>query len=366
MKSLKIGNLTVKLPIVQGGMGVRVSLSKLAAAVANQGGIGIISSVGIGMSKHKKGKMSKEANKAGFIDEIRKARKLAPTGAIGANIMMAVTDFDDMFKIALDEKLDVVIIGAGLLLKKPSTVSDEEFINSETKIIPKISSARAAALIFKVWADKYNRIPDAVVVEGALAGGHLGFKKKELTDNIKPLEEIVKETKIVLEKYEKQFNVKVPIIAGGGIYTGEDMHRILEAGADAVKMGTRFVTTHECDADIKFKEAYLNAKEEDIIIIQSPVGLPGRAIENEYVRAINRGEQKPIKCAWQCLKTCNYKKVPYCIADALNNAADGNLEDGFAFAGTNAFKANKIQSVKEVFSEIVAEYAALEEEKVLI
>lgn len=362
MKALKIGNLTAKWPVIQGGMGVRVSLSGLAAAVANQGGIGIISSVGIGMASNRKGKMSKEANKAGFIREIRKARELSPKGIIGANIMMAITDFDDMFKIALDEKLDVVIVGAGLLLKVPETVSEAEFISTPVKIIPKISSSRAAALICKVWDEKYNRIPDAFVIEGALAGGHLGFKKSELEKDIKPLAEIVKETRQSVAVYEQKYGRTMPLIAGGGIYSGADIFDIMEAGADGVKMGTRFVTTHECDADIRFKETYLRAKPEDITIIQSPVGLPGRAIENEYIRSVNRGEKKPVNCSWQCLKTCNYKEVPYCIAEALSNAADGDLENGFAFAGSMAYKATRIQSVQEVFEELMMEYV-FEEEK---
>jgi NAD(P)H-dependent flavin oxidoreductase YrpB (nitropropane dioxygenase family) len=308
------------------------------------------------MASNRKGRMSKEANKTGFIREIRKARELSPKGIIGANIMMAITDFDDMFKIALDEKLDVVIVGAGLLLKVPETVTEEEFVSTSVKIIPKISSARAAALICKVWDEKYKRIPDAFVIEGALAGGHLGFKKSELERDIKPLADIVKETRQSVALYEQKYGRPMPLIAGGGIYSGADMFDIMEAGADGVKMGTRFVTTHECDADIKFKEAYLNAKEEDITIIQSPVGLPGRAIENEYIRSVNRGEKKPVNCSWQCLKTCNYKEVPYCIAEALSNAADGNLDEGFAFAGSMAYKAERIQTVKETINELIEEF----------
>ncbi len=357
MKALQIGDLTVPVPIVQGGMGIGVSLSGLASAVANQGGIGVISSVGIGMSYESKGKYSRKSNLEGFIREIRKAKELAPNGILGANIMLAITDFDDMFKAALDEKLDIVFVGAGLLIKKPETVTMDEFVNSKTKIVPKISSARAADLTFRVWAKNFGRVPDAVVVEGSKAGGHLGFKKEELTGKTKSLIEIVGETKEVLKKYEDEFGRKIPVIAGGGIYTGEDMYETMKAGADAVKVGTRFVTTYECDADMNFKMQYLEAsKPEDVIIIDSPVGLPGRAINNKFLQQIAAGEKKPVSCSWQCLKGCDYRKIPYCIAEALFNAAKGNLERGFAFAGSNGYRATKIETVEEVFDDLIAGY----------
>ncbi len=357
MKALQIGDMTVPVPVIQGGMGIGVSLSKLASAVANQGGIGVISSVGIGMSYESKGKYSRKSNLSGFIGEIRKAKKLAPGRILGANIMLAITDFDDMFKAALDEKLDIVFVGAGLLIKKPATLTLDEFVNSKTKIVPKISSARAAELTFKVWAKSFGRIPDAVVVEGSKAGGHLGFKKQELLGETKSLIEIVKETKEVLKKYEDEFSQKIPIIAGGGIYTGEDMYETMQAGADAVKVGTRFVTTYECDADMKFKMQYINAsKPEDVIIIDSPVGLPGRAINNDFLKKISAGEKRPVSCSWQCLKGCDYREIPYCIAEALFNAAQGNLEKGFAFAGSNGYRATKIESVEEVMDDLIRGY----------
>ncbi len=357
MKALQIGDLTVQHPIVQGGMGVAVSLSGLASAVANQGGIGVISAVGIGMNYDSKGKYSKKGNLLGFRDEIRKARALSPNGVLGANIMLAITDFDDLFKVAVDEGLDIVFVGAGLFIKKPSTLTMDEFLKAKIKMVPKISSARAAGLTLKVWDEKFGRLPDALAIEGSKAGGHLGFKKKELLNQTKSLFQIIDETKQVAAKYEEKYGQKIPIIAGGGIYTGADIYQAMQAGADAVKMGTKFVTTHECDADIKFKEQYLKAqKPEDVILIDSPVGLPGRAINNEFLQKVAKGETTPVKCAWQCLKHCDYKKVPYCIAEALFNAAQGNLEDGFAFAGTNGYRATKIQSVKEVFSELIQEF----------
>ena len=355
MEPLQIGNLKVDVPIIQGGMGVCISLSGLAAAVANEGGAGIISAVGIGMTEPNYRKHFRESNLIAFRKQIRKART-ETTGVLGANIMLAVSDYEDLLKVAIEEGLDMVILGAGLPLHKPESISDDLFRYTDTKFIPKVSSAKATRLIFSYWSTKHSRIPDAVVIEGSLAGGHLGFKMAELDNSPASLESIVKETKEVLKPFEQKHGRRIPIIAGGGIYTGKDIHKIMEAGANAVKMGTRFVTTHECDADIKFKESYLKASKDDITLIQSPVGLPGRVIKNEFVEQIKNGMKKPVKCPWKCLKNCNFKEVPYCIAEALFNAGQGDMENGFAFAGTNAYRATKIESVKEVMASLIYEY----------
>lgn len=355
MNSLKIGNLEAKLPIIQGGMGVAISLSGLASAVANAGGIGVISAVAIGMTEPDYMKNYREANKRALRKEIQKARSLT-NGILGVNIMVAVTDYEELLTVALEEKIDVVILGAGLPLKMPKYVTDRGFENISTKFIPKVSSAKAAKVIFSFWAKNFNYIPDAVVVEGPMAGGHLGFKKEDLTQELVPLSDLIEETVHEISFFEKEFNKEVPVIAGGGVYTGEDMYKIMKHGAKGVKMGSRFVTTHECDASIKFKETYLNAKEEDIVIINSPVGLPGRAIKNEFINQINAGNTKPFKCSWKCLKSCDFRTVPYCIAQALFNAARGNLDEGFAFAGSKAFKAKKIQSVQEVVFDIKLDF----------
>ncbi len=362
MNTLNIGGLKVSLPVIQGGMGVCVSLSGLASAVANQGGIGIISAVNIGMLESDYRKHFRKSNKIALQKEIRKAR-LKTNGVIGVNIMMAVTDFDDLLKTAIEEEVDVVIIGAGLPLKVPSIIGLRVFAQTRTKFIPKVSSARAAKLIFKHWSEKYHRVPDAIVVEGSLAGGHLGFKRKELENPTKTLSDIVKETVNEIAVFEQHYGIEIPVIAGGGIYTGKDMFEIMAAGAKGVKMGTRFVTTRECDVSDAFKQNYLKANKEDILLIDSPVGLPGRVIVNDFVKSIQHGEQKPVKCAWKCLKTCDYKKVPYCIADALFNAARGDFDNGFSFAGSKAYLAQRITTVKETIEEIKTEYF-LEKEKI--
>jgi len=356
MKPLKIGNLTVKVPIIQGGMGVAISLSGLASAVANEGGIGVISAVGIGMSEPDYIKNFRNANKRALRKEIKKTRELSPQGVIGVNIMYAVSDFDDLLKVTIDEQIDVVFIGAGLPLKNPVNLPVEVLENSGVKIVPKVSSARAANLIFKYWSNHYNRVPDGIVIEGPLAGGHEGFRKKDLIDPQIKLSDLITETVKVLKPFEEKFNIEIPIIAAGGIYTGKDIHDIFRSGAKAVKMGTRFVPTFECDADEKFKKTYISAKKEDIVLIDSPVGLPARVVKNKFVEDILKGIKKPVNCPWKCLKTCDYKEVSFCIAQALFNAAQGKMEEGFAFAGTNAYLTEKIISIKEVFEQLKDEY----------
>jgi NAD(P)H-dependent flavin oxidoreductase YrpB (nitropropane dioxygenase family) len=351
MHSLRIGNLSVSMPIVQGGMGVCVSLSGLASAVANEGGIGIISAVGIGMTEPDYRKNFKEANKIALRKEIRKARSKTD-GVIGVNIMIAVTDFEDLLRVAIDERVDVVTMGAGLPLNLPPS-----FLESETtKFLPKVSSGRAANIIFQSWSNKYNRVPDAVVVEGPKSGGHQGFKKHDLVESRISLTAIVKDTIQAIIPYEQKYGLEIPVIAGGGIYTGKDVFEIMSIGAKGVKMGTRFVTTNECDVSEKFKQNYIDCSKEDIVIIDSPVGLPARTITNDFVKEIQAGKRKPIKCPWKCLKTCDYKKVQFCIAEALFNAAKGDFTKGFSFAGEKAYLAERIMSVKETMDEIEAEY----------
>jgi len=355
MNPLKIGNLRARLPIIQGGMGVAISLSGLASAVANAGGIGVISAVAIGMTEPDYMKNYREANKRALKKHIRKARALT-NGILGVNIMVAVTDYEDLLTVSLEEEIDVIIMGAGLPLKMPKYVLDKGFDNIKTKFIPKVSSAKAARLIFTSWAKNFNHVPDAVVVEGPLAGGHLGFKKNDLLNHPDSLESIVENTVEELKIFEKNFNKEIPVIAGGGVYDGKDIYQIMQKGAKGVKMGSRFVTTEECDASIKFKEMYIHSDEKDITLIDSPVGLPGRAIRNKFVDQVNDGKTKPFKCYWKCLKSCDSKNVPYCIAQALHNAAIGNMDEGFAFAGTKAYLATKIQRVSEVVFELKVDY----------
>ncbi|MBE0433377.1 nitronate monooxygenase [candidate division WOR-3 bacterium] len=355
MPKLKIDKLEATIPIIQGGMGVGVSLSGLASAVANEGGIGVIATAGIGMLEADFSTNFREANKRALRKEIRKAREMTD-GIIGVNIMVALSDFDELLLVAVEERVDLIFVGAGLLLKSPKTLSLERVREVETKIVPIVSSARAAKIIFEYWARNYNYVPDAVVVEGPLAGGHLGFKKEQINDPDYSLEKILPEVISAVKTFEQQFNKTIPVVAAGGIYTGVDIHKYVQLGAQGVQMATRFVATHECDASIEFKKAYVECEEEDLAIIDSPVGLPGRAIRNKFINDVSTGMKKPFKCPWKCLKTCDFRKVPYCIAHALTNAKKGKLERGFAFAGANAFRIDRIISVKELIGTLLAEY----------
>ncbi len=352
LPTLKIGDFISKLPIVQGGMGVGISLSGLAPAVANEGGIGVIAAAMIGMGEPDIVSNPLEANVRALREEIRKARAKTD-GILGVNIMVALTHFGDLVKAALDECIDVIFAGAGLPLDLPKYLDD----HSTTKLVPIISSARAAKILCKRWRDHFQYLPDAFVVEGPLAGGHLGFKAGQIEKPEFALERLVPEVLEAVRPFAQERQTNIPIIAAGGIYTGQEMWKFLQLGASGVQMSTRFVATEECDADVAFKEAYINAQEDDIMIIQSPVGLPGRAIRNQFLEDVSSGRKKPFKCPYQCVRTCDYKESPYCIALALVNAKKGKLKHGFAFAGQNAYRVEEITSVKEVISSIQSEYA---------
>ncbi len=352
---LRIGDLEATIPIVQGGMGVGISLSGLASAVANEGGIGVISAAGIGMLEPDFNRNFKEANKRALRREIKKAREKT-TGIIGINILVVLTDYYDLLQIAVDEGADLVFLGAGLPLKIPKILSLDGLRKLTVKVVPIVSSARAAKLIFQYWGRNYNRVPDAVVVEGPLAGGHLGFKTEQINNPDYTLEKILPEVISVTKPYEQYFNKSIPVIAAGGVYTGADIYKFIQSGAQGVQMATRFVATHECDASTAFKEAYVKCKKEDLTIIDSPVGLPGRAIKNRFLEKISAGIKEPIKCPWRCLKTCDVDSSPYCICAALTNAKKGMLEKGFAFAGANTYRVDKIFSVKELIETLLMEY----------
>jgi len=354
MKTLTIGDLKAHVPIIQGGMGVGISLSGLASAVANEGGIGVISCAGLGLLYNKLSSNFGEASILGLKEELKKARAKAKEakGIIGVNIMVAMTNFADMVKTSIAEKADIIFSGAGLPLDLPSFLPE----GSKTKLVPIVSSARAVRIICEKWHSQYNYLPDAVVVEGPKAGGHLGYKENQITDEAYSLEEILPQVVYEVSLFEAKFNKKIPVIAAGGIYTGADIYRMMELGASGVQLGTRFVTTDECDASYAFKEQYLNAKEEDIEIIKSPVGMPGRAIGGSFIQQVKEGIKQPKSCPFHCIKTCDISKSPYCIMLALFNAFKGNFKNGYAFAGSNAYKANKIMSVKNTISELMKEW----------
>lgn len=363
LPTLDIGELVARIPIIQGGMGVKISLSGLASAVANEGGVGVIAGAMIGIQEPDIVSNPTEANIRALTREIRKAREKTK-GILGVNIMVALTDFADLVKTSIREKIDIIFAGAGLPLDLPQYLNDK----CSTKLVPIVSSGRAASIICKKWLARFNYLPDAFVVEGPLAGGHLGFKPQQIENPKFALELVLREVLETIKPFEQEHQKKIPVIAAGGIYTGEDIGKFLELGAAGVQMGTRFVATHECDADMAFKQAYLDAKEEDIVLIKSPVGLPGRAIQNSFLEEVSQGKRGVVKCPYQCVKTCDYHTTPYCIAMALANAQKGKLRHGFAFVGQNGWRVDRIVSVKELMASLkagVAQYcpAAGVEEK---
>ncbi|WP_297050824.1 nitronate monooxygenase family protein [uncultured Desulfovibrio sp.] len=355
---LQLGDLVAKIPVVQGGMGVGISLSGLASAVANQGGIGVIAGAMIGMREPDVARNPIEANVRALRNEIRKARELS-SGIIGVNIMVALTTFSQMVREAIESKVDIIFSGAGLPLDMPRHLRElceekkEEF---KTKLVPIVSSGRAATVIAKKWLSRFGYLPDAYVVEGPKAGGHLGFKRDEITEPRHALEVLVPEVVEAVKPLEDAHGRAVPVIAAGGVYSGADIKKFLDLGAAGVQMGTRFVATHECDADERFKQSYLAAREEDVTIISSPVGMPGRALTNDFIRAARDGLKKPFKCIFHCVSTCQQEKTPYCIAQALISAMRGNLERGFAFCGENVSRVNKIVSVRELMDSLQREF----------
>jgi len=345
---LKIGDLIAKVPIIQGGMGVGISLSNLAAAVANEGGIGVISAAMIGFLEKDIMTNFIEANIRALKREIQKAKDMTK-GIVGVNIMVALSNYADMVITSIKEKADIIFAGAGLPLDLPKYLVD----GAKTKLVPIVSSAKAAKIIILRWLQRFNYLPDAFVVEGPKAGGHLGFKPQQIFNSEFDLKIIVKQVIETVKPFAEKFKKNIPVIAAGGIYSKEDIKQMIDLGADGVQMGTRFVSTEECDADIEFKKSYINAKKEDIEIIKSPVGLPGRAINNKFLEDVNKGIKKPFKCPYHCIKTCNFKEAPYCISIALANAQKGRFDYGFAFAGSNAYRIDKITTVKELIKELV-------------
>lgn len=372
-KPLVIGDLKIEKPVIQGGMGVGISLHRLAGAVAKAGGMGLISTAQIGFREPDFKTNFVEANLRAIRNEFKKAREIAPEGAIGFNIMVATKHYDMWVKEAVKAGADAIISGAGLPVSLPeyAEAAYEEMkamgkkLLRRTKLAPIVSTAKAAMVICKMWDRKYNRVPDFVVVEGPLAGGHLGFTKEQLaqygadsTDveasyNQAAYDEEVKAIMKVVKGYEDKYETHIPVVTAGGIYTHEDVKHQFELGAEGVQVATRFVTTRECDAPDAYKQTYIEASKEDIVITQSPVGMPGRAILNPFLKKIKEGERPAIKSCFQCLEHCDIKTIPYCITRALVNAAEGDEDAALLFCGSNAFRSDRIETVEEVMNALL-------------
>lgn len=346
---LKIGELTVALPIIQGGMGVGVSLSNLASAVTNAGGIGVISSAQIGYREPGFLENAIACNLKVLKEEIKLAKEKSNDGVIGVNIMVATKGYAEYVKASIEAGIDLIISGAGLPTMLPKLVKD-----TTVKIAPIVSSLKAAKVILKLWDKHDNVTADLVVIEGPKAGGHLGFSLDELQNDAFDFNKTVTDIIGEVKKYEEKYSKSIPVIVAGGIFDGHDIAKFLKLGANGVQMATRFVATEECDASLEFKEAYVNAKKEDITLVKSPVGMPGRAISNPFVAKTKNNRVKVTKC-FGCLTPCNPADTPYCISRALINSVDGNINDGLIFCGENAYKIDKITTVKEIMDELKAE-----------
>ena len=351
--TMKFGDLVARVPIIQGGMGVGISLSGLSSAVAEEGGVGVISAAMIGITEPDVKSKCMEANIRALKREIHKAREKTK-GILGVNIMVALTHFADLVKTSVQEGIDVIFAGAGLPLDLPKYLTE----GSKTKLVPIVSSARAAKVITKKWLSRFGYLPDGFVVEGPMAGGHLGFKAEELDDPDFQLEKLVPEVIEAVRPFAEERGRDIPVIAAGGVFTGADIRKYLEMGAAGVQMGTRFVATEECDADQAFKDAYVDCTEDDLMVIKSPVGMPGRALKNAFLQKVEAGERKPFKCPYHCVVTCQLEKSPYCITLALTSAQRGKLDRGFAFAGSNAWRVKEVTTVKQLIHDLEAEYDA--------
>lgn len=351
LPNLKMNELEFKVPIVQGGMGVGVSGVSLAASVSAEGGLGVIASVGLG---------NREESRDTY-DETSRNALLAAIAAVkgrglrvGVNVMVALSNYRSLVEACAEGGADVIISGAGLPLRLPEYCPDRK-----VKLVPIVSSARVATLICRTWLKKHNRLPDAIIVEGPLAGGHLGFSYDELADGCAPtLQQLVADVVCVADDLESKHGKSIPVIAAGGIFTGEDIAEFLKLGAAGVQMGTRFVGTVECDASDAYKQSYVDAAKDDVMLIKSPVGLPARVLMNEFVADSLKGEKRKFSCTYRCLLTCDAKVANYCIADALVSSTDGDMTGGFAMCGANAYRVDKIVAVHDLMAELVREAEA--------
>ena len=350
MKNLKIGDKITRVPLIQGGMGVGISLGRLAGTVAREGGVGIISSAQIGYREPDFDRNPAEANLRAIESEMKKARAISPDGIIGFNVMTALREHAAHIRAAVKAGADIVISGAGLPTDLPALTE-----GSSTKIAPIVSTDKSANVILKYWDRKYKRTADLVVIEGPQAGGHLGFKKEEI-EAYTPQSYGEEIRKIIgtVGKYAEKYGVEIPVVVAGGIYDSSDVKKVMALGADGVQVATRFVTTEECDADIRYKEAYIHASKEDIRIVKSPVGMPGRAIMNSFMERVMGGEKIPHSPCHGCLAKCSPADIPYCITDGLIDAVKGNIEKGLLFCGAKAYKAEKIETVREVIQALFA------------
>ena len=350
---LTLAGRALTVPILQGGMGVGVSLGGLAGAVAACGGMGCISTADTGYREPDFEKDPVSANRRALAAEIKKAKEIAGgAGIVAINAMVATQNYADAVKTAVEAGVDAIVSGAGLPLELPGLVG-----KADVALAPIVSSGRAAKLILRRWAKAFGRTADFVVIEGCKAGGHLGFAEEDLlAGKCQTLDEILPEVLAEVKPFEEQFGHAIPVFVAGGVYTGEDMAHYMKQGATGVQIATRFIPTYECDASQAYKDVLLNASAEDVRIIHSPVGMPGRALNTPLVQKLSEGMRFPPKRCARCLKGCNPAQVPYCITHALIEAVKGNVEEGLFFCGANVGRLDKMRSVRALMDELMNEW----------
>jgi nitronate monooxygenase len=358
VKSLKIGNHDIKIPIIQGGMGVGISWDNLAGAVSKQGGLGVVSTVGTGYYDNKKYSKKNIQDRPFGADNfyskdaltkiIQNAKNIADNNPIAVNILYACNNYGEMVKDSIEAGANIIITGAGLPINMPQFVKEED----DVALVPIISSNRALKVICKKWQKLYNRLPDAVIVEGPLSGGHQGFTYEQCTQDEFQLENILPP---IIEEMKNWGDI--PIIVAGGIWDKNDIDKFISMGANGVQMATRFIATYECDASDILKNTLLKAKKEDITLLKSPVGYPARGVRTNLIDLVDKKESPKISCISNCVAPCKQgeeaKIVGYCIADRLADAYLGNEELGLFFTGSNGYKIDEIISVEELMNKLI-------------
>ncbi|MCI9331886.1 MAG: nitronate monooxygenase [Oscillibacter sp.] len=357
--AVSIRGKTLSVPILQGGMGIGVSLEKLAGAVAANGGMGTLSAAFCGFREPDFRTNAREANLRALVGQIARAKELAKgAGLVAVNVMVAAAQYADSVRTALRAGVDAVVCGAGLPKDLPVLAAEAE--NDEAALAPVVSGGRSAALISKLWDRRYNRVPDFVVLEGPLAGGHLGFSLAEAREaqegRPRPISELLGEVLESLAPFREKYGRDIPVFVAGGVRNGAELRRYMDQGAAGAQFATRFIATEECDASPAYKQALLEAKGEDITIVQSPVGMPGRALKSPLIRRVEAGEQPGITRCDRCLAACEPKTAPYCISKALIAAVEGDWENGLFFCGANAGEVNALSTVEEQMDQIMNEW----------
>lgn len=353
---MKLGNRELALPLIQGGMGVGVSMGGLAGAVAAEGAMGTLSTADAGWNEPDFAAHPQQANLRALRREVQRAKRLAAgAGLVAVNAMVATRQYADSVRTALEAGADAIVSGAGLPLELPALAEGFEAL-----LAPIVSGPRAVQLICRTWVKRYDRVPDFVVLEGCQAGGHLGFEEADLlSGRCTPLSRLIPEVLAALRPFEEKFGRAIPLFCAGGVATGAEMARCTRLGAAGAQLATRFIATEECDAGQGYKDVLLAARPEDLRIIHSPVGMPGRAVNSPLVQRLAAGMRQPPAHCSGCIKSCRPAETPFCITHALIEAVKGNWEEGLFFSGSRVDLVDRMRTVPDLIDELMKEWRAL-------